>query len=159
MNMLEFVAAGGTVRLLGQPLEERLTPRQLRYLFATGAFAAGKARGKSYAQGGASREQKRAGIKIAMQGAVQAHRDVKAAGFAQVKFLGKQRGEIMGPPRLAKPDIGRLKAFRGQLRALSKDMTIGKTNPMAVLGAMRSGAQHALHRPMQISQGRFSRRR
>lgn len=43
MNLVEFIQAGGTVRLVGQPLEERLTPRQLRFLFATGAFKAGKA--------------------------------------------------------------------------------------------------------------------
>lgn len=42
MTMLEFIQAGGQVTLLGQPLEERLSPRQMRYLFAIGAFGRGK---------------------------------------------------------------------------------------------------------------------
>lgn len=42
MNLVEFASAGGSVRLLGQPLDERLTPRQLRFLFAVGAIQAGR---------------------------------------------------------------------------------------------------------------------
>lgn len=60
------MAAGGQVTLLGQQIEERLTPRQLRYLFAIGAVARGQGAGVAASQAG-GREAKRMAIKQGMQ--------------------------------------------------------------------------------------------
>lgn len=44
MRLDEFIQLGGTVHVAGQLLE--ITPRQLRFLFATGAIAAGRHAGR-----------------------------------------------------------------------------------------------------------------
>lgn len=56
MNLVELAANGGKVQTFGKPLFE-LTGRQMRFLFATGAFSAGKkaARAAASTAGGSMR--------------------------------------------------------------------------------------------------------
>lgn len=158
MNLLEFSAAGGRASIFGQPLVE-MTRRQLRYLFAVGAFAKAKEAGARYKKGGVPREQLRGLMKTSMQGAITAHKQIKTAAFAQLKFLGQNPKEIVGANRRATAERGRLRDFRVQLRSVAKEMTKGAITPMEAVGQATSGAQSALHGTWRNPRQSTTRRR
>jgi len=114
MNLVEFAANGGQAHVFGRPLME-LSRRQLRFLFATGAFKAGKAaavavRASAKAYGGESSsvrdaQQKRAALaairvtatraaaKQAMQQQLRAYKGAKAAGHIMAKAIATSAGQ------------------------------------------------------------------
>lgn len=85
MNLLDFAASGGTVSIFGQPLNERLSPRQLKYLFAIGAFTRGRTAMRLAKGSGSSRQDVRAAGKAAMSKQVSVFRERKKAAIAVAK--------------------------------------------------------------------------
>lgn len=95
MNLLEFAASGGHVSIAGQLLE--ISPRQLRYLFAIGAFKAGKAAASSEKYSASvwgRKAQTRLAAKQAMQKQIKNVRDAVRGEVAHRNLAGR-------PDRLA----------------------------------------------------------
>lgn len=113
MRLSELIEAGATIRVAGLLLE-RLTPRQLKFLFASGAILAGRKAGrlaigregsvKAVQQYPGARKQVRAAIKKGIQQHLQGYKADKATWIGNLMKFPSSQEAIMAGGRRAKKE-------------------------------------------------------